>query len=441
MLNNNFNNKPISHVFIKFFICSLIGIFMFFVNITVSDRSTIPLDHLVTFIRGISGSLQPYIVLLIMMIGITWSFLDKSWKRDKMALTFTVFKLLGLILAIMYIWGLGPVMLHDNPQLLPFLFNVLATPLAFLIPFGALFLTFLTNYGLMEFVGAFLQVFMRKVMRTPGRSAVDAVASLVGSYSVSLLITDKLYQEGKYNKREAVIVGIGFATVSATFMVVVANTLGLMEMWNLFFWSSLFVTFAVTAITSRIPPVSHVSEDYFEGTTPSPEVVIKSNRFKTAYLDAMTAAAHSGNIFVDAKNSFISGFKMTSMIITTILSIGLIGMLVALYTPFFNVVGYIFYPFALLIQLPEGEALLVSQALATGIAEMFLPTAFVVDASLQARYVVGITSISSVVFFSAKIPCVVSTKIPISIPAMVVIWVQRVVLSILISGVVSWVVF
>ena len=437
MEKNTFNNKPSSYVFSKFLICSLIGIFMFFINITIDGRSTIPLDHLVTFIRNLFGNTQHYVVLLIMIIGIVWSFIDKSWKRDRMALTFTVFKLLGLILAIMFIWGIGPLFIHDNPQLLPFLFNVLATPLAFLIPIGALFLTFLTNYGLMEFAGAFLQGFMRNVMRTPGRSAVDAVASLVGSYSVSLLITDKLYQEGKYNKREAVIIGIGFTTVSATFMVVVANTLGLMDRWNFFFWSSLFVTFTVTAITSRMPPVSRISEDYFEETTPKPEVIIKSNRFKTAYLDAMKASANSGNVFIESKNSFIAGFKMTSMIITTILSIGLIGMLIALYTPFFNIVGYIFYPFALLIQLPADEALLVSQALATGIAEMFLPTAFVVDASLQARFVVGITSISSIVFFSAKIPCVVSTKIPISIPAMVVIWVQRVILSILLSGAIA----
>jgi nucleoside recognition membrane protein YjiH len=367
-----------------------------------------------------------------MVIGVIWSFADKSWNKDRVALIFTFFKIMGVLLAAMHIWRFGPDLFHEHPDLLPFLFNVLAMPLAFLIPFGALFLTFLTNYGLMEFTGTFLQGFMRKVMLTPGRSAVDAVASLVGSYSVSLLITDKLYQEGKYNKRESVIIGIGFATVSATFMIVVANTLGLMEMWNLFFWSTLIITFAVTAITSRIPPISSIPEEYYEGARPNPEVIITSNRFKTAYSSALETAANSENIITSSIQSFVTGFKMTSVIVTTILSVGMVGMLIACFTPVFDIVGYVFYPFARLVQIPE--ALLVSQALATGIAEMFLPTSFVREASLHARFVVGVSSISAIIFFSAKIPCVLSTKIPVTVLQMVFIWFERVILSILLSG-------
>ena len=49
----------------------------------------------------------------------------------------------------------------------------------------------------MEFVGVFMQPIMRPIWKT-GRSAIDAVASFVISYSVALLITDRVYQEGKY---------------------------------------------------------------------------------------------------------------------------------------------------------------------------------------------------------------------------------------------------
>ncbi|CAM4081312.1 hypothetical protein Gste01_02132 [Geobacillus stearothermophilus ATCC 7953] len=64
------------------------------------------------------------------------------------------------------------------------------------------------------------------------RRLIDAVASFVGSYSIGLLITNKVFKEGKYTVKEAAIIATGFSTVSVTFMVVVAKTLGLMPIWN-----------------------------------------------------------------------------------------------------------------------------------------------------------------------------------------------------------------
>jgi nucleoside recognition membrane protein YjiH len=119
--------------------------------------------------------------------------------------------------------------------------------------------TFLVGYGLLEFVGVIMRPIMRPLFKTPGRSAIDAVASFVGSYSLGLVITNRVFREGKYTNREASVIATGFSTVSATFMIIVARTLGLMEMWNLYFWSTLVITFIVTAITVRIWPLSKKS--------------------------------------------------------------------------------------------------------------------------------------------------------------------------------------
>lgn len=59
-------------------------------------------------------------------------------------------------------------------------------PVITIVPIGAVFLALLINYGLMEFVGVFMRPVMRPLWQTPGRSAIDAVASFVGSYSVAL---------------------------------------------------------------------------------------------------------------------------------------------------------------------------------------------------------------------------------------------------------------
>ncbi len=79
---------------------------------------------------------------------------------------------------------------------------------------------------------------MRPLWKTPGRSAIDAVASFVGSYSLALLITNRVYKEGKYTTKEAAIIATGFSTVSATFMIIIAKTLDIMHLWNVYFWTT-----------------------------------------------------------------------------------------------------------------------------------------------------------------------------------------------------------
>jgi len=423
----------------KFILCSLIGIFMFFVTIPYNGKSSIPLDHITTIIRSLLGVYQKYVVLVVIVAGAILPFYKKTWNKTKLDLFFSIFKILGAICAVMYIWELGPAFLHENPNLFPFLFNTLCSSLVFLIPLGGLFLSFLTDYGLMEFIGVFMQPFMRKIWKTPGRSAVDAVASFVGSYSLGLLITDKVYQDGKYTKKEAAIIATGFSTVSATFMVTVAKTLGLMDRWNFYFWTCLVVTFIVTAVTARLIPLSRIPDDYYEGATPAPEEVIKKNRLKVALDSALETSDRSGSIPNNVWHSAKDGLRMICTILPTIMSIGLLGMLVALYTPIFDVIGLIFYPFTLLMQLPD--ALIAAQAMATSIAEMFLPAAFVVDSAIQTRYVVAVVSVSEIIFFSAVVPCILSTKIPIKIPQLLLIWVERVILTILLAGIIALIAF
>ena len=96
-----------------------------------------------------------------------------------------------------------------------------------------------------------------------------------------------MYKEGLYNKREATIIATGFSTVSATFMIIVANTLGLMPHWNLYFWGTLVITFIVTAITAWLPPIVNESTEYYNGQEGEPEVEIVGSRLKTAYAEAL----------------------------------------------------------------------------------------------------------------------------------------------------------
>lgn len=413
----------------KFFIYSFIGAFMFFVPVTISGKNSIMLDHIVSYIQANATPAVPYYALAVIAAGAVYPFLSGKWKKSAIDIVFSIFKAIGLIVGIMLVFNIGPAWLFD-PDMGPFLFNKLVIPVGLLVPIGAIFLALLVGYGLLEYIGILMRPIMRPVWKTPGRSAIDAVASFVGSYSLGLLITNRIYKEGKYTAKEAAIIATGFSTVSATFMVVVAKTLGLMDIWNTYFWITLIVTFLVTAVTVRVWPLSKIKDEYYEGATPQPEIKVKGNLFAAAWKEAKETVAAAPKLIDNIWLNIKDGLLMAMAILPSILSIGLLGLVLAEFTPIFDWIGYIFYPFTWALQLPD--PMLVAKASSLGIAEMFLPAMLVTESVLVVKFVIAVVSVSSIIFFSAVVPCIVSTEIPLTILQLVVIWVQRVILTLII---------
>jgi nucleoside recognition membrane protein YjiH len=413
----------------KFFVYSLIGTVVFFVPVDLNGESTILLDHIVSAIESWVPSALPYVALAIIVAGAVYPFVSGTWRKSTVTVVFSVFKVIGLVVGVLLVFDFGPAWLFE-PDMGPFLLNKLVVPVGLLVPIGAVFLALLVGYGLLEFVGSLVQPVMRPVWRTPGRSAIDAVASFVGSYSLGLLITNRVYKEGKYNAREATVIATGFSTVSATFMVVVATTLDLMSSWNTYFWTTLGVTFLVTAVTVRIWPLSKISDSYYEGAVPQPEQNGRGERFARAWSEARRAVAAAPPLGANVVRNLKDGLLMTMAILPSILSIGLLGLVLATYTPVFDWLGYVFYPVTWAMQIPE--PLLVAKASALGVAEMFLPALLVVDSVAAVKFIVAVVSVSQIIFFSAVVPCIVATDIPISVPRLIVIWFQRVILTLII---------
>jgi nucleoside recognition membrane protein YjiH len=406
---------------------------MFFIPITIGEKSTIPLDHAVTFVKGAAPSLMPFYALIVIILGAAYPFYNKTWNKDTVTTVFSVAKVIGVGVAFMAVFNFGPAWLFEK-DMVPFLYNKLVIPVGLIVPIGSVFLAFLVGYGLLEFIGVIMQPVMKPIWRTPGRSAIDAVASFVGSYSIGLLITNRVYREGKYSAKEAAIIATGFSTVSATFMIIVAKTLGLLEMWNFYFWSTVIITFVVTALTVRIYPLAKKPDTNYFGEVVEEEVRT-GNIVANAFEDGLMASANSDSLSKNISANFIDGFKMAMGILPSILSIGLLGLILAKYTPVFDMLGYIFYPFTAALQIPD--AMLVAKASSLEVAEMFLPALLVKEAALMAKYVVGVVSVSAVLFFSASIPCIMSTEIPLSVKDIIIIWIERTVFSLILAAAVG----
>ncbi len=420
----------------RFFLYSAVGLFMFFVPITVGEDTTIPLDHLVTLIREVLGPAVPYVALAIIAGGAAYPFVTGRWRRSPMRTVFAALNVVGLLAALMIVFEFGPAFLHD-PDLGPFLYNSLVIPVGFIVPVGAIFLAMLVGYGLMEYIGVLMRPLMRPLWRTPGRSAIDAVASFVGSYALGLLITDRVYKSGRYSGREAAIIATGFSTVSATFMIVVAGTLDLMHMWLTYFFLTLAVTYLVTVVVVRLPPLSRIPDEPYPGVEAKPEEKVTSGRFRAAWAEAGEALKTAPALPKNTWSTFRDGVVMAMQILPSIMSVGLIGLALAMYTPLFQWIGYLFLPFTWALQLPD--PMLAAEAAAIGVAEMFLPATLVAGhESEMLRLVIGVLCVSAVIFFSALVPSILATDIPIKLWHMVVIWAQRVILTLIIATPLAW---
>ena len=413
----------------RFFVFSALGLFLFFVPVTMSGTRSIMLDHIVTVIHNIFGENIQYYTLAVVFAGTLIPFLTKTWKKSAFNILFTIFKVLGLVIGVMVVFNIGPAFVLDE-NMGPFLYYSLAINLSLLIPLGGAALGLILGYGFLVFIGVLLEPVMRKLFKTPGRSAMDAMASLVGSYSVGLLITNRTYEEGLYNKKEGLIIATGFSTVSVTIMVVVARTLDLMDHWVLFFIIVMLVTFLVTALTAYLPPIRNEKEIYFNDKNSITEEDYEGNILEYAWYKAKQQSHNARPLREDIWTNFLEAMKMTASVVPSVLSIGLFGLIIAEYTDVITWISYVYYP--LLYMFPLENVPLIAEAVTISIVEMFLPSLLAAEADIVTRFIAGVTSISAVVFLSGLVPAVLSTSLNLEVWKLIAVWFIRIVLSLLI---------
>ncbi|RIM10429.1 YjiH family protein, partial [Staphylococcus cohnii] len=143
--------------------------------------------------------------------------------------------------------------------------------------------------------------------------------------------------------------------------------------WNLYFWTTLFVTAAVTACTVRIWPISKISNACYDHPFIEEDTseLKGKEKLRFAWKKAMDTVESSPNVMKNIWLNFKESLIMTMNILPTILSIGLICLLLAEYTVIFDYLAYVFYPLTWILQIPD--SFLAAKGAAIGITEMFLP--------------------------------------------------------------------
>lgn len=428
----------------KFLFFSILGMLLFFTPITIGTVKTIPLDHLLTWMNTTMPWFGPLFTLIIAIIGGILPWYDKTYKKSKLDFVLSLFRFLGIPICFMAYFSVGPAWLMD-PGMLPFVWVKIVIAVTMIVPIGSLFLTLIICFGALEFIGVIVRPIMRPLFGTPGKSAIDAVASFVGSFSVAIYLTNRLYKESKYTAREAIIIMTGFSTVSATFMIIVAKTAQFMDVWNFYFWSTLVICFVVTAITVRLYPIRSIPNTYEDGVG-KPEVSTPNvSLLKQAWDEGLEAAAGSTSILKSLGENLWGGVKMCFVLTPCMASIGIAAFVLVKMTPVFGIFGLIFYPFTWILSLfGLAEPMLVAKAAAVILGEMFVPNLLVAGLPAASKYVIAVSSVSSIIFFAGSIPCMLATEIGTKIIPfwkILLIWFERTALSILLAGIVGLIYF
>ncbi len=312
---------------------------------------------------------------------------------------------------------------------------------AWIIPVGAFFMPFLLDYGAIDFLGTLLEPIMRPVFKVPGYSAIDAMASFVSSSSVAVLITSRLYKDNVYTQKEAAIIATGFSAVSVGFGYMVIKAAGLAEYFLPVYFISLLMAFLVTAVMCRIPPLSRKPNVFFDGREQDLKVVkkqskVKENLIKKGADRAIKKAYLANDLHKEIKSSLIDGYLVFPKVLSLLTVIGVTGLIVAEYTPFFTWIGALFVPLLQLLRIPN--AVEIAPSFPIGIAEMFLPVLLIADKveiiHIGARFMVAAVSMVQIIFFSETIVVMMATKLPIKLSELIICFIERTIIAIPIAA-------
>jgi nucleoside recognition membrane protein YjiH len=130
-------------------------------------------------------------------------------------------------------------------------------------------------------------------------------------------------------------------------------------------------------------------------------------------------------------NGFKNCLSMWFGVLPTVMAVGTIALILADYTPIFDYLGLPFLPLLKLLGVPE--ALEASKTMVVGFTDMFTPAILIAGCEdAMTRFIVAVISITQVLFLDEVGGLIISSKLPVNLGELFVIFLERTIISILI---------
>ena len=434
--NPKFNFKFSS--FIKFIVPSLIGILLFMTPLKIDGSFTIPIAFLSNLLVESLKDILPLLAVIVISISAIGSIIIKIFRTENKILNslfnvtpiWLIGRILGMIIAILSYLHIGPEFIWSDSTGSMVLFSLLPALISIFL-FAGLFLPLLLNHGLLEFVGSMLTKVMRPIFNLPGRSSIDCITSWLGDGTIGILLTGKQYEEGFYTQKEASIIGTSFSAVSITFSLMVITQVGLGHMFVPFYLTVTFAGIIAAIIVPRIPPLSKKSNTYIDGSTPRKDAEVIPEGY-TSLSYGLEKALEKAEDNSSIKLFFTDGIKnvvdMWLGVLPIVMAMGGIAVMIAEYTPIFQILGMPFIPFLKLLGIPEAAA--ASQTLIVGFADMFIPSVLAANiTSEMTRFIIACVSVTQLIYMSEVGGLLLGSKIPVKFTDLIIIFLERTIIT------------
>lgn len=425
---------------VKFIIGSGFGVLMFLIPVPSGDSFTTLLDFLKNACKDAFGNSLDYVLLAIVAIAAIGSLVDFILKPEfirkshylSRAFSTTPFylvsKLLGLVITAMVVFGFGPefIISVDTGASMT---GLAGTLICIVISFSFI-LPFLTDCGIMEFLGIILKPVVRPLFRVPGRASIDLIASWFGASNAAAILTREQYNKGFYTGREAGYIMTNFSLVSIPFCLLIANTVGISNLFPSFYLCICIVGVLLAVIIARIPPISTLPNTYNEKTGKMIIEDIPQNQGTFAY--ALELSCERAEKFT-LKDILSSGFEilvgMFFDLIPIVVTWGTCALIIATYTPVFQ---WISYPMGLFLNvLGVEEAFAVAPATLIGFTDMFIPALLITGvASVKTRFIIGVLSLVQIIYLTEVGAIAIKSKVPLNLWKLFVIFLERTIIAI-----------
>ncbi|MCR1828313.1 YjiH family protein [Pseudomonas oleovorans] len=436
-----------------FLIPSLLGVLLFLTPIVYEEKVTIGLGVMADALKAAVSDQLPAIatalLLLSAVLGLFGSLLKPRWLTERRALNdlfvlpplWLALRVLGGLFAAMTFWQFGPEWVwnaNTGGVVLKDLAPVLIT--FFLV--AGLILPLLTDYGLMEFCGTLVRNVFRKIFGLPGRSAIDAIASWLGSGTVGVLITAQQYHKGFYSAREAAVIATNFSIASIAFSLLITSFMKLDHLFVPFYLTVVVAGLAAAIITPRIPPLSWKKDEYVAGVGKQikEDVPAGTSLLRWGLLQAVKRANANPSPGQMVKVGVHNVVDIWLGLLPLVMAIGTVSLAIAEFTPIFNWLSAPIVPLLELLQLPEAAK--AAPAMLVGFADMFLPAVLGkgIESELT-RFVVACVSLTQLIYMSEVGVLIIKAKLPLNLLELFVIFIIRTLITLpIIALMAHWIV-
>lgn len=419
---------------VKSIVFSLIGIFVFFINVNFGGKSTVPMVHIMDLLKRIVT--KPGVNLIVVIscfVVVIMSALSKFSKKElsikkyyrKDGFMAYFMYITAAIFAFMTYFQIGPEMII-NAKVGGSAIGVAGDVLFAVVVAGTL-VAFLLEFGFFEFLGKLMEPVMRRVYLLPGKAAVDALASFVASAAVGVMITNDLYKSNEYTDKEACSITTNFSVCSLGAFAFLSATAGVGEYYMPIVLTALLLSFLLAAIMVRIPPLSRKKDVFYNGKVQTAEERKPSNYHKYIFHEAteqglLKADSTEMRVF---KDGFISSIMFGIKVVTYVVSLSVISLILANYTPIAQIIGAPIRPILELLGLPD--AAIIAPSTIVGIFGLAIPSVLLKGKAVAtaSAFFIVVLSTSQIIFFTESANAMLESEMPLSIWDLVIIFFIR----------------